>query len=394
MPLKEFEMVVYSIKRNILFSLIVTTVFTFILLVVGEIYARFFWKGDFIDPGVDKIRSLEYHDSIFSRNVFPQKKQAVFMRKRNLDGTIGDDIVININEKGYRGRIFQVIKPKQTTRIMFYGGSAVFDASGGDWPHRTETELRERGFSEVEVINAGIPGHATYDSLGRFFSEGHTFAPDYVVLYNTWNDIKYFRFEEPLLRTQNSSSILIDPRLSYHGSIDRILCGNSKIYLLLRDMRLALRHRLGPEGVKPRGEFRSEINELALRQFRLNVQMFVDVVRNVGSVPILMTQARLVASENTNIQKKRIGYHYVLLTHDALCEAFDKTDEIIKDVAKKKGVFLIDASKQITGKDYAFEDHIHLTPQGSKELAEMTAQHLAELLNKRKMAEKGSPGPF
>ena len=44
----------------------------------------------------------------------------------------------------------------------------------------------------VEVINAGIPGHTSGDSLGRLYTEIWQWKPDYVIMYEAWNDIKYF----------------------------------------------------------------------------------------------------------------------------------------------------------------------------------------------------------
>ena len=79
--------------------------------------------------------SLQYEPSLFSRHVFPRKVQ-------ERGGAW------YINEKGYRGLDFAVLKPPGTTRIMAYGGSAVFNISQDrdrDWPHRVERMLRGGG---------------------------------------------------------------------------------------------------------------------------------------------------------------------------------------------------------------------------------------------------------
>jgi len=105
-----------------------------------------------------------------------------------------------INSKGYRGRDFQVPKPEEKIRMIFLGGSAAFDRQapmGKDWPHLVEKELRESGYKEIECINAGTPGHASWDSLGRLYSEMWMFEPEYIFVYHSWNDIKYFRWLNP-----------------------------------------------------------------------------------------------------------------------------------------------------------------------------------------------------
>src|SRR5262245_64979309 len=148
---------------------------------------------------------LEYVPSVFARHALAAREKVV----------TADGLNIHINEHGYRGRRFSAAKPTGTVRVMVYGGSSVFDADSpepDDWPHRAERLLRESGYHGVEVINAGIPGHASFDAVGRLFAEGHTFAPDYVVLYSGWNDIKQFGTSESLLRSLAPMSAEHDPR--------------------------------------------------------------------------------------------------------------------------------------------------------------------------------------
>jgi hypothetical protein len=361
-------------KTKVTLSLASAIISFLIAVAFGETYVRLFSPVGYITPAIRKSRSLQYIPSLFSRHVFPQ-------RELTADGW--DGAKWYINEKGYRGHDFTIDKPEGTIRIIFYGGSAVFDpvaTDGKDWPHRVEDILKQSGFSNVEVINAGIPGHASWDAFGRFFAEGHVFNPDYVVLYSAWNDIKYFQSDKPLLRTFLPFIASSDPRLDYQSPLDRFLCEKSQLYVRLRDRYYEWKLRIGVEGQKPSGEYSSEINELGLKQYRINVEMFVDLARNIDAVPILMTQGRLVARNNTEEQKARIFYDYQQLTHQALCEAFEGTDKAIYDVVKEKNVFLIDASKYITGKDELFRDHVHLTEKGSEELAIITAHEIAKIL--------------
>ncbi len=65
-------------------------------------------------------------------------------------------------------------------------------SEGADWPHLVEQYLKEKGLSNVEVINGGIPGLPSFDSMGRLFSDGWTLNPDYVINYEAWNDIYCF----------------------------------------------------------------------------------------------------------------------------------------------------------------------------------------------------------
>ncbi len=348
-----------------------------ISLFLGEIIVRKFSKTGYITPEILKNLSLQYEGSIFSRTVFPRKTQDV-------KGGNGADL--HINSKGYRGDDFEVVKPKGKTRIIFYGGSSVFDINateGKDWPHLVEKALKDKGFSDVEVINAGIPSHASFDSVGRLFSEGHTFNPDYVVLYNAWNDIKYFRTDEPLLRFFKPYLESSDPLLNYQNFLDKFLCEHSQLYVRLRTKYYLWRFPRNDQGLEAEGIFLDRVNDSKLKQYKLNIEMFVDLARNIKAFPILMTQARLITKEINEIQKAKIHYRSAKLTHEAIYEAFQRTDEIIKGVAKEKNVFIIDASFALTGKDEFFTDEVHTTDKGSEVLANLTASELSKILRTR-----------
>lgn len=344
----------------------------------AEIYARYFSHTGYFTPEIVRKRSLQYDPAIFARHVFAREEKTVTDWR-------GAERLYYINEKGYRGRDFDFVKAPGTTRIIFYGGSSVFDLKcyDDDWPHRVESLLRASGFPQVEVINAGIPQHASFDSFGRFFAEGHLLDPDYVVLYDAWNDIKNFRSIEPLLRTVRPYAEAADPRLSYRNFLDRALCGLSQVYVRLRYRYYDWRLRAGEEGQQPEGEYASEFGEIGPTQYRVNAELFVDLARNIGAVPVLMTEARLVSPDNTPAQKEHIAYGYQLLTHEALCRAFQRCDDVIRSVAQEKGAYLIDASVQLTGREDLFVDHVHFTEEGSKQAAQLVAEHFITLLRSR-----------
>ncbi len=368
-------MIEYSLKKKLFFILILLLIAFFASLLLGELYIRLFKV--YLTPETVREKSIQYEPSLFARYVFPLKDQS-FDHHNN--------VKIYINDKGHRGKEFTEKKSKGVTRIIIFGGSAVFDPKvpgEKDWPHRVENIFKNKGVNNVEVINAGIPGHASWDSFGRLFAEDHIYCPDYVILCNAWNDIKGFSSKVNLLRSRKQSVNRVDPRKNYNGPIDQILCKSSQLYVRLRSRYYNRKFNIGFEGAISKGEYSNEITELALKQYRLNVEMFVDLARNIGAVPILMTQARLVTQKNTDKEKKRICYDHQKRNHQSLCEAFRKIDEIIMSVAKSKEVFMIDASKSLTGKVAFFEDHVHLSDDGSYNLASFTAKYLSNLIKEK-----------
>ena len=339
-----------------------------------EIWIRLFSQYGYWTPEIERARTFPYTGSVFCRYVFEEKERVI------REG----DIEYPINALGYRGRAFQVEKPSSTVRILVYGGSTVLDlaASGdSDWPHQIRKVLRERGIENVEVINAGVSGYTTFDCLGRLYSEGHRLSPDYVVLYDTWNDLKYFRFKEPILRI--FKPYRPDPRLVYHGWADRLMCHVSQLYVRLRNRFLSKRYRMGVEGVIPEGPIPAQIQGAALDQYRLNLELFVDCARNIGAVPLLMTEARLITPDLPDSARKRIPYEYTLFDHETLLKAYEQADRIIKEVGREKKVDVIDAAAVISGNEQLLYDHVHTTAQGSRRLAELAAESVEKSLSKR-----------
>ena len=326
------------------------------------------------DPLPADPNSLHYSDSIFSQHVLADSPHRVV-------GWGGAEY--RINSHGYRGADFEWTKPPGAHRIAVYGGSSVFDplqAEGEHWPARLEAKLRAAGFDALEVINAGVPGHASFDCVGRFLAEGHRLGADFVLLYVTWNDLKYFSDPRPIQRQYRAYRPERNRFNRASGRLDGALAGASHLYRHLRLRFLLWNHRDEREGRRPSGPREPRALPAQLEQFALDVATFVDVVRNAGAEPVLLTEARLVAAGNDETQRARIGYAHVALDHAALVAAYDAADAVIREVSRAKGVMLIDASPALSGRPELFEDHVHLSGLGSRELAELVAASLARVL--------------
>ena len=382
-----------SLMKKSLFIVLTVLISIGILFFLGEVGVRLFAKNGDITPGVLRNMSVEYSPTVFARHVFKQKARVIehpFGSKKGL--------VWEINEKGYRGPDFETQKPDGTIRIIVYGGSAVFDTKAtrsGDWPHRVQNILHEAGFSNVEVINAGIIGHTALESVGKLFTEGFLFKPNYVLIYNAWNDIKYFDSDKSALRTLQPALHGFDPRIHYLNILDRWLCEASNLYTVLRRIYYKKKIKFGKEGRRKADAQQRGISALTpngFQQYQLAMEVFVDLARNIGAKPVLVTQARLVHESNqlTEKQQKRIDYRHVGLNHEALVETFNRLDAIVRKVATKKNAFLIDASAHLSGKDWAFDDHVHFVPKGSEAMAKFLAERLQHVFLEE-LRNKGTP---
>ena len=337
----------------------------------AELYIRLCSPAGYITPAILWDRSFKVVPSVFSRSILPQEAQII---------RSGSRVLARINSRGYRGSDFKLPKPKETTRVLIYGGSSVFDihAEGDeDWPHQTEKLLKTRGFARVEVINAGILGHASYDCLGRLFAEGHLFEPDYVILYNGWNDIKDFASEEPLLR--RLKPLAENPLYPYQNRLDKFFCEYSQLYVRLRYRFLMHKYRVGLEGSRPLIHA-SKLNQTALRQYRITLETFVDLTRNAGAIPVLALEAHLIHPENSAREKRLIAFDAQPFTSEAVLEGINAIEITTREVAREKKALFLNTSNTLSGKMRYFKDHVHTSAEGSKVLAKITADFLESVV--------------
>ena len=99
------------------------------------------------------------------------------------------------NAHGFRGRELEMVKPDRTYRIVCVGGSTTYTekVSQDDhtYPAQLERFLRAR-FAQVniEVINAGVPGYTTAESLINLAFRVSEWDPDLIVIYHAVNDVR------------------------------------------------------------------------------------------------------------------------------------------------------------------------------------------------------------
>lgn len=360
-----------------------------IALVVAEILVRLTLRYN--NPDTVRENSLQYIPSVFARHRLKPNQDV------NTEETWGEPRMDSqrglryiINEQGYRGSRISIPKDEGICRIVVLGGSAVFGAKapdGNDWPHLVEQYLREKGYENIEVVNGGVPGHASFDSLGRLYSQVWMFEPDVVLIYNAWNDIKFLRFIDgkgqsvPLISIVRPYDKTANPFTNYRNEFDRLLSA-SQIYVKLRTRYYRWKLRIGLEGLAPEGQYTATAGRLGLRQYRLNFELIVDTARNIGAVPILLTQATLVSTDNTPEDRKRIGYEYQQMDHATLAKAFDDCNDVIRSVADEKGVACLDLAEQLSGKSEMFVDHVHFTDKGRMEVGRTVGQFLETMLGK------------
>jgi hypothetical protein len=108
-----------------------------------------------------------------------------------------DGNTVQINRLGFRGKEWKWRPDPGTLRVVALGGSSTFCFQVSDdrhtWPAQLERELNARLDIPVEVLNLGLPGFDTSNSKVNYLFTGRALNPHVVLVYHTWNDMKFLR---------------------------------------------------------------------------------------------------------------------------------------------------------------------------------------------------------
>lgn len=340
--------------------------------------------------------ALEYRPSLSTQNRLVPKTVV-----------LGDLPPLTINSRGYHGPEIATPKPKGTTRIVFLGGSQVFDwywSDGENWPLRTAELLSQEGRT-VDAVNAGVPAHNSSDSLGKLLTDLWLLEPDVIVVVHAANDLVYI----PDLSADRPYCDLIRPysgdyRLHPTG-LDRVLCVSG----LYRMERLRLLEFLTEDNPARPGEPAGgrpappppEANR-GLDQYRLNLRTLCDVGKSIGAKVVLCQQARLPVvglPQSSRITMKGMaqprgawklpgaakkpvpaGAPDTIPADDTLIVQMAACDRVVEEVAREKGCLLIDMNGPLSGRVDLFDDDIHFNRAGSRRAAELVAEELKKIV--------------
>lgn len=344
---------------------------------LSEIFVRALRPGDLKTPNQLRAVSLEYEPAVFSR-------QRIKRESRDIHKSA--DIRIHINSFGYRGPEIEI--PKKRLRIVIYGGSSVFDPLVHEsWPEKTQKHLKDLG-ADVEIINAGIPGNSTAEIVARAASEMLYLKPDVVLLYEAWNDVKFFN---PSARRLDELKIL-EPEKNlfiYHtGPVDAYLSERSYLYLMLRSGFLRQIHLREQKNIPylSREErygneknYSGEINNFGAQVY-LNNRLFIETARAADSKPVLVAQVLLPKEGMREEQRKKIDFSYVELNLQGILGALKEIRQNQRRAANETKTMLVDANQIFSEQEDILFDHVHFTEKGSEAMAKQMALELRGVL--------------
>jgi len=285
-----------------------------------------------------------------------------------------------------------VPKPAGVYRIFCVGGSTtectyLDDAEA--WPARLEAELRRR-FSKasIEVINAGFSGMTSSDHVEQIEGQILPLEADCIVLMAGMNDhLRRASLHEPSSRSWKRVAMdysMTARRLIAAWRAVRVSTDNAGTYALdpSGDIYRRARDQCAATAVADDARSFQELPD-PLPRFSENVQHIAELCHDRGVALVLVTHPQMY---RTTLTPKELG---LLWMRSAIQFAdrqapldwhiaeLDRLNNRTRELARQRGLTLVDAEALLPKSTAAFYDDCHLNVAGAALLAELVAESLA-----------------
>lgn len=280
-------------------------------------------------------------------------------------GWVFDATREGVNESGFLGPDVERTRRPGVTRIACLGGSttggSVYEGYAGSYPGALAAVLEQRLDRPVEVLNFGVPGWTTAESLVHWMLDGQDYRPDLVLVHHASNDL--FPRLAPGFRSDYTH--FFHPWSVHRPSwLHRFLTRWSDLYALpqLHDPELELFAQVAT----PEWDLPLEIAPGTEGAFRRNLESLIASVRGAGATPVLVT----MAWDRTVDPTPRVRtYIRGLALHDA----------VVREVAQATACELFDLAQSDDPQlRESYRDLVHVTPEGNHRKAELAADFLIE----------------
>ncbi|HEO70139.1 MAG TPA: SGNH/GDSL hydrolase family protein, partial [Candidatus Hydrogenedentes bacterium] len=284
-----------------------------------------------------------------------------------------------INNLGYRGEPVALPKPHGEYRIVCMGGSTTFDDTierdEDAFTARLQYHLRQEG-CRVSVLNAGVPGWMSYESLINYAFRVAYLEPDLIIPLLVWNDL---------------TARLVHPPEAYRGDntgVRQVHLGSFPLWerpLLVRAplvaagliepqmIRLVFGHAPTLRAADfPYGPFYEEHSLAEMlennppRYFRANLRHLAAMAEADGAQTLFIT---FPFSRTPKAFQDCFGIapeDYTL--YQVVLDAFDEMNAAVKSVAEERQALFFDlAAAYPNPDDYTelFADGFHNNPAGA-----------------------------
>jgi lysophospholipase L1-like esterase len=299
------------------------------------------------------------------------------------------------NSLSFRGDEIVLPKPKGEFRVVCIGASTTYSLLVPDYhrsyPALLESELKNRGYENVTVVNAGVPAWSTYEMLISYLLRVQAIEPDLVIVKEAFADLAC-RLVWPSSAFKGDNSGCLSPTFVarqtafYESSaLLRILLVESGHSLPVSSLGKSVynqaetayffefaRQRFGlkyPSGIFTSVSVAQMLNANPPSHFRRNTEDLLLLAQARGVKRVLMTFP---------YSPEIPGYFGV----EGFRSALDEHNGILRDIAAKLDVPLIDLARSFpTDKRYWGFDGIHANEEGTV----LEAKQVADFLDRERL---------
>jgi lysophospholipase L1-like esterase len=307
-----------------------------------------------------------------------------------------DDGLDRHNAFGFRGDDVSIDKPESIYRIVAIGASTTYstsvDSYEESYPEELEHYLNDNGYSNVEVINAGVPGYTSHETLINLQLRVLDLEPDLVIIYQgnndvhsrlTWPPEQYWAdnsgFRAPLVQDtvvpkiwEYSTALRILGIVSgwtiSQSSIDwnRTRFSSSSYYTQFQSQYFSGRYP---------SDFFTEVSALEMLQtnepiyFERNLHNMV-VASNENSADVLLLTFA-VSEDSSHFKASSDEYIFARRQHN----------DITREIAQAYDTYFIDLADVFPTEMSYFTDGIHMNADGNRLRAEIIGEYIIENLS-------------
>jgi len=272
---------------------------------------------------------------------------------------------ISVNSLGFRGPEIAVPKPPHTLRIAYLGASTTWcgEGSGNDrvWPHLVTASLSEAfPGTRFDYINAGVPGYTMPSILANLQKRVAPLQPDVIVIYEAANMLS------GEMRERAEEAGLIKDR---DVEVSSFLSQYSLLwYLVEKNLRLKAAQR----NAESHHLLDVDVNSLG-SDYRKTLTDVVVAAQQDAKLVAVATFAIQPRAGQTAEQQKHASesalFYMPFVTPKTIIDVYARYNQIIREVARETGAFLIEGETDIPGDPVNFTDSVHFTDAGSAAMA-------------------------
>ena len=268
--------------------------------------------------------------------------------------------------------------------IAFLGGSTTEIAYVDEdkrFPYLVGRMLEKKLEKKINSINAGVSGNNTLHSIDILLNKIVPLNMDVVVLMHNINDLAILVHEKTYWNTNPYKapikSFKEKPKLTLRSALAYVK------NLLIPNIYKAIAYGKPDEFAAFRGKDREYDSKRILDDFKANLTLFVYMCRAYGIKPVLMTQAnryKLMPDVLTVKKDPKLGIAKVYdIPYDKFKTIYDQMNEMVRTVAKKNNILLIDLAVEIPQEREFMYDVVHFNNLGSQKSAEIISKELVQL---------------